>query len=200
MPIPISAHSAVRKPMTTVTTTVPVDPELQELQARKNLGKRLAAIRKSQNWTQQYLADRLGVDQATVCRWERGSKGTLPQTVLAVYALLQGCSVDELAKRVVSDQDKFVPRQRSTEESGSCLKVLTTLGMLKPDPHAPPVVSSLEVALVSSAIFMLNSPRPGGTRSSRYRAKGGKVFPFNSANDITSAINCLDGEWILVSP
>lgn len=35
------------------------------------LSKRLTKLRKMNNWTQHDLANQIGVQQSTVCRWER---------------------------------------------------------------------------------------------------------------------------------
>lgn len=57
------------------------DPKLANLsptekrqEARKRLGRFLKDHRQDQGLSQQEMADKLGMDQATVSRWERGGK------------------------------------------------------------------------------------------------------------------------------
>lgn len=45
------------------------------------VSSRVQRLRKRLGWTQQKLADRLGVTQATVNRWERGHKEPKPFTL-----------------------------------------------------------------------------------------------------------------------
>jgi len=47
----------------------PVPPEVY----RNALGCCVAALRRHQGWTQQAFADAVGVSQATLSRWERGT-------------------------------------------------------------------------------------------------------------------------------
>ncbi len=42
----------------------------------KNVGKRIAELRKGKGWTQRQLADRLHVTDKAVSKWERGVSQT----------------------------------------------------------------------------------------------------------------------------
>lgn len=55
----------------------------------------LEEIRKSKGYTQAALAEALGVDQSTVCLWEKGK--TCPRAEIAYrLAELLGCTLDEV--------------------------------------------------------------------------------------------------------
>ncbi len=60
-----------------------------------NLGENIRIYRKKINWTQEQLADRLGVSGQSVSRWEKGA--TYPDMeFLPVLAKLFGCTTDDL--------------------------------------------------------------------------------------------------------
>jgi transcriptional regulator with XRE-family HTH domain len=50
-----------------------VDKKTDSDRLAKQLGKRIAARRKSLGWTQDVLAERMGVDSETISRFERGA-------------------------------------------------------------------------------------------------------------------------------
>ena len=55
----------------------------------------LAPRRKQMGWTQQQLADQLGVERATLAMWEIG-KNWPPARLLPAMAELMLCSIDDL--------------------------------------------------------------------------------------------------------
>lgn len=57
----------------------------------------LASIRTALNLTQAELAERLGVHQSTISRFESGDLPTDPRTLLAAKALLAGIVPEERA-------------------------------------------------------------------------------------------------------
>lgn len=60
------------------------------------IGDNIASKRKEKGWTQTELAERVGVNQIQVSRWENGKHlPTLEQFVYIAEALK--CSLDELA-------------------------------------------------------------------------------------------------------
>jgi DNA-binding XRE family transcriptional regulator len=69
------------------------DPEHLALAA--HVGRRLAEERQTRGWSQQDLADRLGVDRTAVGRWERGAR-TIPLHRLMAAARLFDVSVQAL--------------------------------------------------------------------------------------------------------
>lgn len=55
----------------------------------------LKKLREARGLTQLVLADRMGVDQARISRWETGEKTPFPHTVQAIAKALR-CKVEEL--------------------------------------------------------------------------------------------------------
>ena len=59
---------------------------------------KIKEYRKQQNWTQEELAKRLGVERSAVAKWE--SEKSQPQAArLVTLAEVFGCSVDEILGR-----------------------------------------------------------------------------------------------------
>lgn len=62
---------------------------------QKHIGTFLRELRLEHDWTQQQLADRIGVSNRSVSRWETGS--TMPDlSLLVMLSELYGISVDEI--------------------------------------------------------------------------------------------------------
>ena len=82
-----------------------VDKESDSEKLAKRLGKRIAARRKSLGWTQDALAERMGVDSETISRFERGAHlPSLP--TLERLAIALRIEVGELlSKRSITQAD-----------------------------------------------------------------------------------------------
>ena len=146
--------------MADVEITIHLDPTAKELAVKENLGKRLSGIRMALGWSQGYLADRLGVNQTTVSRWEHGKwKEMPPIAILAVFAIIQGCSVQKLTERVDYDGDEFKPRKFIPNEINGVQHFLTQLGFLSPDPKAGKFENDLQFAMASALIYMIRDQR-----------------------------------------
>lgn len=63
----------------------------------------LAPRRKRMGWTQQQLADQLGVDRATLAMWEIG-RNWPPTRLLPAMADLLLCSIDDLYREEAVDE------------------------------------------------------------------------------------------------
>lgn len=64
-------------------------------------GKILRKKRENKGYTQEEVAQRLGISKQNVCSFEKGYK--IPSLMIAVAAAdLFGCSMDEMIGRVVS--------------------------------------------------------------------------------------------------
>jgi transcriptional regulator with XRE-family HTH domain len=48
----------------------------------KNFGKRLRALRKHHGYTQQYVAEQVGVKRVSVTNWELGNTGMMAEPLL----------------------------------------------------------------------------------------------------------------------
>ena len=64
------------------------------------LGDRIRELRKANNWTQQELADKLGLDRTTISKWERQGGSEPDNTTLVKVADIFNVSVDYLLGRV----------------------------------------------------------------------------------------------------
>ena len=56
---------------------------------------RLIALRKRRSWSQQFVADKLGLSNRTICKWETG-RGTPKFTTLLALSSLFKVGLDEL--------------------------------------------------------------------------------------------------------
>ncbi len=65
----------------------------------KSLGETLKAHRTSRGFTQEYVAESLGVSRQAVSKWENGTSDPSTANLMAL-AKLYGLSVDELLKQV----------------------------------------------------------------------------------------------------
>jgi transcriptional regulator with XRE-family HTH domain len=61
--------------------------------------RNLERLRKAAGLTQAQLAEMVGVDQATVSRWEQGERSPMIATAFAVANALH-CTIDDLLKDV----------------------------------------------------------------------------------------------------
>ena len=56
---------------------------------------RLIELRKKRNWSQQFVADKLGLSNRTICKWETGRGTPKLATLLALSSLFE-VGLDEL--------------------------------------------------------------------------------------------------------
>ena len=80
---------------------------------QKKIGAFIRTLRKEKNMTQQELADKLGVSDKAVSKWERGD-GCPDVGILPTLAQALGTDVDSLLKgelkEVTQEQPKPAPR------------------------------------------------------------------------------------------
>lgn len=81
----------------------------------KALGQRAAEVRKARGWTQERLAEDLGVAAVTVSRWETGHRG-MSVTTLARMADVLGVSLSDLL-----DVQRAVPEPQRDVQEGELL-------------------------------------------------------------------------------
>lgn len=94
------------------------------------IAERLQALRKEHGYSQEQLADELGVSRQAVSKWERGEASPDTDNLIAL-AKLYGVTVDEvLFNKSTSKpalQAKPERRQRSTEASGAAAGIAVML-------------------------------------------------------------------------
>ncbi len=64
-------------------------PTEDELRRRKELGKRITVLRSKRGWSQEILAERIGVDVGTVRRWEGGLQQIRSRNLVALAETLE---------------------------------------------------------------------------------------------------------------
>ena len=70
-------------------------PAAQPSEQAKSLGEALKARRTAANYTQEYVAEALGISRQAVSKWENGTSEPSTANLMAL-AKLYGVSVDEL--------------------------------------------------------------------------------------------------------
>lgn len=95
-----------------------VDSSKARQQLAKRLGKRIAERRKAVDWTQDQLAERVGVDAETISRFERGV--TVPSLV----------TLDILAKKLKTRTADLLA-ESSVEPSDQAIRISAWLAGLK---------------------------------------------------------------------
>lgn len=74
----------------------------------KKLGQRIAGCRKSLNWTQDQLAERLEVDAETISRFERGAAVPSLVTLDRLAAILKVSIADLMADASATPTDQAI--------------------------------------------------------------------------------------------
>ena len=70
--------------------------EVRNLRHKENeFAVRLIELRKKRNWSQQFVADKLGLSNRTICKWETG-RGTPKFSDTPVLASIFGVTTDYL--------------------------------------------------------------------------------------------------------
>jgi transcriptional regulator with XRE-family HTH domain len=77
-------------------------------QLGKRLGQRIAERRKAIEWTQDQLAEQLGVDAESISRFERGVTIPALVTLDRLAVVLKTCVADLLSEASVSPSDQAI--------------------------------------------------------------------------------------------
>lgn len=87
------------------------------------LGKKIAAMRKEKEWTQDELAEKLGVSPQAVSKWENGI--SCPDILLLpVIARLFNTTADELLSNAPRKETTFLPAQDRKSLDDMLLRVV----------------------------------------------------------------------------
>lgn len=87
------------------------------------LGKKIAAMRKEKEWTQDELAEKLGVSPQAVSKWENGI--SCPDIMLLpVIARLFDTTADELLSNAPRKETAFLPAQDRKSLDDMLLRVV----------------------------------------------------------------------------
>jgi transcriptional regulator with XRE-family HTH domain len=84
----------------------------------RDIGARIKDAREDQGWTQDQLAEAVGVSRSAVAQWETGRAGQVTTNLTRVAAAL-GVGVEHL----MYGRDKFAPCQASGGEEMALLRL-----------------------------------------------------------------------------
>ena len=84
----------------------------------RDIGARIKDAREDQGWTQDQLAEAVGVSRSAVAQWETGRAGQVTTNLTRVAAAL-GVGVEHL----MYGRDKFAPGQASGGEEMALLRL-----------------------------------------------------------------------------
>jgi transcriptional regulator with XRE-family HTH domain len=84
----------------------------------RDIGARIRTAREEQGWTQDQLAENVGVSRSAVAQWETGRAGQVTTNLTRVAAAL-GVGVEHL----MYGRDKFIPGQPSTGDELAILRL-----------------------------------------------------------------------------
>src|ERR1700746_3356595 len=84
----------------------------------RDIGNRIRQAREEQDWTQDQLADAVGVSRSAVAQWETGRAGQVTANLTRVAAAL-GVGVEHL----MYGRDKFIPGQASSGDELAALRL-----------------------------------------------------------------------------
>ena len=88
------------------------------------MGEKILAMRKARGWSQEELADRIGVTRQAVSRWESGAAKPDADKIIAVCDLF-GVSADYLLRDAASAPVQGVQETKKDSELGRTLREMT---------------------------------------------------------------------------
>jgi transcriptional regulator with XRE-family HTH domain len=89
----------------------------------ESLGKKIAENRKVKSWTQEELAEKLGVSPQAVSKWENDV--SCPDIMLLPQiARLYGCTVDELLQAEKKQETVYLPLEKRRSADDMLLKII----------------------------------------------------------------------------
>lgn len=91
-----------------------------------NFGNIISSLRKSKNWTQIVLAEKIGVTPQAISKWER-EKGYPDITMIPVIARVLGVPVGELIRGDIA-VNKEVTQEKFCIEFSECKNVMVYVG------------------------------------------------------------------------
>ena len=107
------------------------------------LGEKLQKLRKARSWTQEELAEKVGVSRQSLSKWE--SDGALPDTAnIILLADLFGVTTDYLLREAAS-ADAFTPMEAPATP--------TVVQLVQPQKKTPPTLLLLGGMLLTLGIL-----------------------------------------------
>lgn len=114
-----------------------------------NLGKKIAELRKKNNFSQEELAEKVGVARQTISKWEIGD--TTPDiNQVKIISKIFNISIDELVDNDINNV--IVEKVSNTEKlAGITIKILKVFGIM--------LIVFITLILLFVIIFMVDMPR-----------------------------------------
>ena len=114
-----------------------------------NLGKKIAALRKKNNLSQEELAEKVGVARQTISKWEIGD--TTPDiNQVKIISKIFNISIDELVDNDINSV--IVEKVSNTEKlAGITIKILKVFGIM--------LIVFITLIFLFVIIFMVDMPR-----------------------------------------
>lgn len=114
-----------------------------------NLGKKIAELRKKNNFSQEELAEKVGVARQTISKWEIGD--TTPDiNQVKIISKIFNISIDELVDNDINNV--IVEKISNTEKlAGITIKILKVFGIM--------LIVFITLIFLFVIIFMVDMPR-----------------------------------------
>ena len=96
-------------------------PKRRDQELLRQVGKRVAQARKERGWTQEQLAENVGIEPVTMSRWETGDRALSISTLSAISGCLEVSLGDLL------DTERPVPQSELAPEEAELLRLFRSL-------------------------------------------------------------------------
>ena len=102
-------------------------PKQRDQELLRRVGQRVAQVRKERGWTQEQLAENVGIEPVTMSRWETGDRALSISTLSAISGCLEVGLGDLL------DVERPLPEAEHAPEEGELLRLYRGLPASKQD-------------------------------------------------------------------
>lgn len=124
----------------------------------ENMGRKIAGLRKSNNMTQDELAERLGVTPQAVSKWENGV--SMPDiAILPKLSEIFSVTIDELFAKDSEPEVRYVPKEKRKSIDEMVLRILIEDGNdhVKINFPIPLLKAFLEMGVAASNVHVGNA-------------------------------------------
>lgn len=115
------------------------------------MGEKILNMRKARGWSQEELAERVGVTRQAVSRWEQGSAKPDADKIISICELF-GVSADYLLRDIASQSEQLAPEPEAKMQRAHALNGAQLTGVIM-----------LSVCLVLTTILAIVGSINGGT-------------------------------------
>ena len=111
-----------------------------------NFSEKLSKLRKEKNYTQEQLAELLGVSRQAVSKWESGTAYPETATLIEIGKLFD-CSMDYLLKEEITDKT-------AVQDGILCKRMKRTYEKLISEPNKSRAKRILKIAAIILAVIL----------------------------------------------